>query len=409
MKRLLVVAPYAVVPPRYGGPLRVYNLCRELSRSFRVAQFAQQVQRRHIAPRLDPVITQVTPTYWEYSSRSPLSVALYALSSIRIGAPPVWQDMALRVAAPAWLRRHIAQADVIHVEHPWQFAWVYQQTRGRVPLVLGTQNDEASLYNQTSFHAPAPVARRIRRLIERQERFAVAHADHVITCSAEDSAALAARYTIAPERFTIVPNGVDCRHFVPVDAARRSQRKHELGFGNKRVVLFAGSLHRPNVEAAEQIVALAQQWSDPDTCFVIVGTVGNAFPQASRPNLHFTGSVETTKPYFEMADIALNPMLSGSGTNLKQLEFMAMGLPVLTTPVGVRGLDAVDGTHVVVRALGDFPVQLRWMQAHPEACALLGQAARHFVERHFDWPAIAERLASCYHTQIEAFARTYTA
>ncbi|MFN7173813.1 MAG: MlaD family protein, partial [Thermaurantiacus tibetensis] len=34
------------------------------------------------------------------------------------------------------------------------------------------------------------------------------------------------------------------------------------------------------------------------------------------------------------ADVALNPISSGSGTNLKMLEYFAAGLPVLSTPHG---------------------------------------------------------------------------
>ncbi|NNJ11445.1 glycosyltransferase family 4 protein [Chloroflexales bacterium ZM16-3] len=396
MERLLVVAPYAVVPPRYGGPLRVYNLCRELSRSFRVAQFAQQVQRRNLAPRLDPVISQVTPTYQEYSSRSILSTGLYALTSLKWGAPPVWQDAVLRIAAPAWLRQQIACADVIHVEHPWQFAWVYRQSRGRVPIILGTQNDEAGLYDDALLHAPKPIIRRIRQAIAHQEHFAVTHASHIITCSPEDAATLAARYGVSPDLFTVVPNGVDCQFFRPVESALREQRKLELGITGKHVVLFAGSSHQPNIEAVEQIIALAQHWPDPATYFLIVGTVGNAFPHVQHPMLHFTGSVDSTKPYFEAADMALNPMLSGSGTNLKQLEFMAMGLPVLTTPIGVRGLAVTDNEHAFIRALSDFPSQLRSMQAKPQMCVQVGHAARRLVEQQFDWPAIADHLAQVY-------------
>src|SRR5688572_10234970 len=125
-KKILFLLPYSAVPPRYGGPLRVYNLCLQLSQRYHVAAFAQQAQRSAINGSLAPIVRQVTPTYIEYSSRNPISVLLYALTSLKWNCPSVWQSTVLRLSAPRWLREQIRQADIVHVEQPWQFAWAYQ-------------------------------------------------------------------------------------------------------------------------------------------------------------------------------------------------------------------------------------------------------------------------------------------
>ena len=41
-------------------------------------------------------------------------------------------------------------------------------------------------------------------------------------------------------------------------------------------------------------------------------------------------------------DLAINPVTTGSGTNLKMLDYMAAGVPVLSTPHGARGLGLLD-------------------------------------------------------------------
>ena len=48
------------------------------------------------------------------------------------------------------------------------------------------------------------------------------------------------------------------------------------------------------------------------------------------------------------ADVALNPVLHGSGTNLKVIEYLASGVPVVSTAFGVRGLDVGNGRHLLV-------------------------------------------------------------
>jgi hypothetical protein len=56
-----------------------------------------------------------------------------------------------------------------------------------------------------------------------------------------------------------------------------------------------------------------------------------------------SGKVDAVEPYFAAADAAINPMQSGAGTNVKMGEFMALRLPILSTPFGARGLDFHDG------------------------------------------------------------------
>jgi glycosyltransferase involved in cell wall biosynthesis len=56
-----------------------------------------------------------------------------------------------------------------------------------------------------------------------------------------------------------------------------------------------------------------------------------------------TGRIDRVEPYFAAADAALNPMSSGAGTNVKMCEFIAMRLPIVSTPFGARGLAFEDG------------------------------------------------------------------
>ena len=46
------------------------------------------------------------------------------------------------------------------------------------------------------------------------------------------------------------------------------------------------------------------------------------------------------------AQVAVNPMFSGSGSNLKMAEYAVAGLPVLSTEFGCRGLD-LEHVHAV--------------------------------------------------------------
>lgn len=56
------------------------------------------------------------------------------------------------------------------------------------------------------------------------------------------------------------------------------------------------------------------------------------------PWVHVTGAVEDIRPYLHHADLAVVPLRIGGGIRLKILEALAMGCPVVSTPVGCEGL-----------------------------------------------------------------------
>ena len=58
------------------------------------------------------------------------------------------------------------------------------------------------------------------------------------------------------------------------------------------------------------------------------------------PTLQITGRVESVEPYLSAADISINPVTWGSGSNVKVFESLAAELPVISTKFGLRGLNA---------------------------------------------------------------------
>ncbi|MBK7984893.1 MAG: glycosyltransferase [Candidatus Competibacteraceae bacterium] len=101
---------------------------------------------------------------------------------------------------------------------------------------------------------------------------------------------------------------------------------------------------------------------------------------------------ETSQDHPGLADIALNPMLAGSGTNLKMLDYFAAGIPVISTATGARGLDVRDEDHLLIRPIEAMAATIESCLSQPEHMARITQTARKHVEEHFDWRAIAEKV-----------------
>jgi glycosyltransferase involved in cell wall biosynthesis len=80
--------------------------------------------------------------------------------------------------------------------------------------------------------------------------------------------------------------------------------------------------------------------------------------------------------------------VSGSGTSLKTVEFLAAGLPVVSTPVGVRGLDLPDDT-VVIASGPQIVDAVASLAADDDRRSLLGAAGRSVAKARFSWDHIA--------------------
>jgi glycosyltransferase involved in cell wall biosynthesis len=94
-------------------------------------------------------------------------------------------------------------------------------------------------------------------------------------------------------------------------------------------------------------------------------------------------------------------MLSGSGTNIKMLDYMAAGLPVITTPVGARGLDIENHNNAIICDVSKFPEKIRELTNDKDLYARLSRNGRKLVVEKYDWENIAERMAKILEGKLE--------
>src|SRR5581483_12236830 len=101
---------------------------------------------------------------------------------------------------------------------------------------------------------------------------------------------------------------------------------------------LVASWHEPNIIAARALVRVAQRMPEIDV--MILGSVGYALAGQTPSNVQLTGTVsaEFKRAVLGVADVAVNLVSTGSGTNLKMLDYFAAGVPVISTAFGARGL-----------------------------------------------------------------------
>jgi glycosyltransferase involved in cell wall biosynthesis len=238
-------------------------------------------------------------------------------------------------------------------------------------------------------------------VVEEIERRAIGRASAVIACSPDDLEELRGFAPTLAE-FVLVPNGADVSRIPFVTTPRRRRRASAYlsalagqGLGHfEHVALFVASYHPPNNDAASTIVSFAPLL--PRALFVLVGSHVNALSgQHLPPNVLPRGIVseQSLATLLASADVALNPMRIGSGTNVKLFEAFAAGVPVVSTEVGARGSGAVDGEHLVMTSIAGFPLAIERLLEEPERAHTLAKSARALAEERYDWAGLGSTMA----------------
>lgn len=389
--KLTVATTFPVHGGRNGGQLRVFHLYRNLARDFDVTIVSltgsDQESSQH----------QIAPGLFECAiPRSPVHEEIEREMAAVVGGIPVSDIMAHEVAhlTPAYvelLEAAMIRSDAVIACHPYLVGAITAADTRR-PLWYEAQDVEWTL--KSAQFSRYPEAGPLLDIVRATEKTCWQDSELVFACADRDLEALTELYGPTRAAQLQVPNGVALDEIVFTDLDRRRAVRAGTGLETRQTALFMGSWHGPNIEAVESILVAAQAL--PTTAFIIVGSVCAAFAGRDLPaNVSLLGQVPdvTRNDLLAMADVALNPMQAGSGTNLKMLDYFAAGVPVLSTAFGARGLRVVAGRHFVAAESGDLADGLRQLAGLPDAeLSRMVRSARELVEAHYSWATIADHF-----------------
>lgn len=290
-------------------------------------------------------------------------------------------------------RKAAEEADVVVFSHPWIYPLVKDTLRPNQVVIYESHNVEGYLRAQLLDDAN-PVEREVLESLIEDELECGRRADWILACSQEDLLRFRRLYGFSPDKMRVVPNGVMAFANSVPDAAARKRARQTLGLAPGALTsIFIGSPYGPNLDAARFInEELAP--ACPDVTFVIAGGVGSGM-EAAYPNVIITGQIDDGErtTWYTAADFAVNPMMAGSGTNIKMFDFMAMALPVVTTEIGARGIETGGGEmlRIVAPTVAAFADAIADM-GDQERRARMGKAARNCVEDGYSWERISHQL-----------------
>ncbi|MCX6629785.1 MAG: glycosyltransferase family 4 protein [Candidatus Solibacter sp.] len=370
--------------------MRIYNLCRALSDRVDFVLVAVREHREVIDyEKLHEVFHEVYIV--DIDETSP--------------APDGLPQQARQLECPS-LRALIAEIcrewrpDLVQFEFT-HTAGLRESAAG-VPAILVEHDITYGLYRQLAETEPG---RKSRREYERWLAFEtrwLREYDAVWTvCEGDRREAIETGWRQADRTFTI-PNGVDIRRFAPSEQACAP---HEI--------LFVGSFrHLPNVLAFEalngDIMPLVWARFPQAVLRVVAGPRHEWFWKRNRrrnpsgvldPRIQMHDFVEDLRPLYAEAAVVVAPLVVSAGTNIKILEAMACGKPIVSTQPGCSGLELADNADLLIRAGAEpFAAAVCDLLAQPELRRQIGSRARRTVEERFSWTALAACALESYRT-----------
>jgi len=286
------------------------------------------------------------------------------------------------------------EVDLIHAEHLKSLSMV-QPVLGTVPAVFDAVDCLSMLESRRRRVARNPFVKVFSwvesKKLARWEERAVRGFNRVLISSAVDREA----YPISRDlrkRIDVIPNGVDLKHF----RFRQVEAK-------KNLLVFCAKLdYFPNEDAALYFARSVWPLLTARRPELQLQIVGSRPPRSvrrldGRNNIRVIPSVPDIKPFLGRASVALCPIRIRAGIQNKILEAMALGVPVVATPVCCAGLQLEPGKHLLVADGPEaFASAIELLLDNATLRAKVIEAGTTCVEHQHNWADSVTALEDSY-------------
>jgi glycosyltransferase involved in cell wall biosynthesis len=389
---LLIVSRCPPVPLYLGDRLILYHLARQLhARGWTIDllafyQYDDDPTVFESSParaffRHTELIRETPRTQPQYLQRYLLPATRFPAHADAAWSPQMWRAIEQQLTRERY--------DAIHLLGGVQ---VYEFTRA-----LGAQRAIITPYESYSLYLKRQRAlgasnglllRGQEHLARAYERFMFTAYARTVVVSEQDRAEL---FNINPTlSVEIIPNGIDLDYWQPLTVEREPA-----------TLVFTGNYdYAPNVDAALYLareVLPAVRQSVPEARLQLVGNAPPPELQVlASDHIVVTGRVDDMRPYLARATVYACPLRFGAGIKNKVLEALALGCPVVATPLSADGIAVRDGHDIVLAGHDEFAQQVVMMLNNTALRASLSANGRALIEARYQWSQVADAYERLY-------------
>lgn len=382
--KILFFTPALPLPPFSGGQVRSLNLLKQISKGHEVTLFSfirDSQELNHIG-ELKTMVKEVKTFQrrkvnsiqnLQHLLKLPFAAALYADSGVE-----------------RELREELKKGyDVAHFESFYTFPYLKDDLG--VKTVAGNENVEYFIYQRYAQNKLEPARSLMKFDIARMKNFEEnkwKSADSSLAVSVSDQKVME---KVVGKECPLIPNGIDTVFFKDV------KREPE-----KSLFLFVGpTKYIQNADAASWLVK--EIWPEikklvPNARLWFVGrNQQDWLLNLKDPDIKVQTDLNDIREAYSSASVMIAPLRAGSGTKFKILEAFATGVPVITTQVGIEGLEAKDKEEFLLASIpSEFAQKAKELLENPALNAKIVTAARELIEEKYSWEKIGQKLNTVY-------------
>lgn len=387
MKKILLISRCPPYPIYLGDRLIIWHLARELSQRGYIidllAQYNQpddldQIDRYQAYFRQIKLFPETQRSNFDYLQRLIRPSTRFPTSADNSFSSDMWNTV----------EHYLKQYDYDVVQcfggiSVYEFYPLFAD----IPSVI-TPYESYVLYLKRAIQQGDWRAQLTLPIVRQYEKWMFTPFDRTVVIAQPDKETL---LSIQPQlNIQVISNGIDLDVFQLQEAQRVPS-----------TLLFVGNFdYAPNQDAVnvliEQIFPRVQQHI-PDAQLQLVG---NNPPEWMRnlasETIEVTGHVPDVQPYLAQATAFVCPLRIGAGLKNKVLEALAMGIPVIATPLSVDGIRVIHQESAWISKVENMAEDVVKILKDTALQHTLSQNGRKLIEAEYSWSQVATQYEQLY-------------
>jgi glycosyltransferase involved in cell wall biosynthesis len=396
--KILMLVPFLPNIQTSGGQTRWYNIIKYLSKNHDITLFSlkKDESEKRFVPELKKYCKKV-----KVFSRPKSPWTLKNILLAELGFYPLVVIRNFSFAEKKAVKKELEKEkyDLIHAE---AFYVMPHISATNVPTILVEQTIEYMVYKHYVDNEVPLILKPLYMLdvlkLKFWEKYYWKKADKLVAVSGEDRQAM--QKLIPGISVDIVPNGVDADFYASKKLEKKDPPRVMYGVTNFEWL--------QNVEAVDLLIKKVWPKIHKEVPEAKLWIVGRRIPERivklseEKSDIEVTESIEDARDAYLSATVMVTPIKGSGGTRLKILEAMAAGLPVVSTSIGVAGLDLKHGKQVLISdKVSGLAKQAVEVIRNKKLAEKIGEEGRKFVKENFDWKAVVKRHDSIYDSVLK--------
>lgn len=396
--KILMLVPFIPNTSMSGGQTRWLNIIKLLSKKHEITLFTsiKDESEKRFVTELNKYCKKVKVFR---RSKSPWTLKNLLLSQFGWYPLVVVRNFSMKERRAVANELNSVKYDLIHAE---AFYVMPHIPKTDVPTILVEQTIEYMVYkhyvdNEVPFYLKPFYMLDVMKL-KFWEQYYWKQADRLVAVSEEDKKAM--QKLIKGIEVDIIPNGVDSAFYNAKKIDRKNPPRVMYGVTNFEWL--------QNIEAVDLLINKVWPTIHKSVKDAKLWIVGRKIPQnildlAKRGDIEVTESITDARDAYKSSYVMVTPIKGSGGTRLKILEALAAGLPVVSTSIGVAGLNIINGKEAIIEdTMQGLAKQTIRLLKDKTLANKIGLAGKEFVKNNYDWESVVRLHDKIYDQAIKS-------